>query len=148
MSAAAATDNDISLYQAVILERSRNPRFRHRLDGTGVLHAKCDNPLCGDEAAVELRLGPDGQILDAGFSAEGCAILLASCDLMAETVRGLSCDQARALGAGFEAMLGGGADVAAPTLMNFAPLRAHPARRRCATLPWQTLATALAGEQA
>jgi len=147
MSAAPAMDNGISLYQAVILERSRNPRFRRRLEGGGVLRAKCDNPLCGDQAAVELRLDSGGQIAEAGFSADGCAILLASSDLMAETVCGLPADQALAVGAAFEAMLAGGADVSAPLLMNFAPLRGHPARRRCATLPWQALATALAGEQ-
>ena len=146
MSAAPVMDDEISLYQAVILDRSRSPRFRHRLAGDGVLHAQCANPLCGDQVAVELRLDPAGRIAEAGFSAEGCAILLASSDLMAETVRGLPADQVQSLGSAFEAMLGGGPDVREPALMNFAPLRGYPSRRRCATLPWQTLATALATE--
>jgi len=147
VSAISPRDDGISLYQAAILERSRHPRFKQRLAGPGVLCGKCDNPLCGDLAAVELRLDRGGRIAEAGFSAEGCAILLASCDLMAETVLGLSPDRARDLGAAFGAMLAGGPDVAAPALLNFAPLRAYPARLRCATLPWQALTAALAEEQ-
>ena len=146
MSEALTRTGDDALYQSVILERSRNPRYRRALSGAGVLHGKCTNPLCGDEVAVELRLDRGGQIAEAGFSGEGCAILLASADLMAETVRGLAPGRARELGAAFEAMLGGGPELAESSLMNFVPLRAYPARRRCAALPWQALAAALAGE--
>jgi len=39
---------EASLYQSVILDRSRNPRFRRRLSGPALLRGKCTNPLCGD----------------------------------------------------------------------------------------------------
>jgi len=137
---------EASLYQSVILDRSRNPRFRRRLAGPALLHGKCTNPLCGDEAAIELRLDAGGQIDDIGFTAEGCAISLAACDLMAEAARGLAPAEALALGSAFESMLGGGPDITDSTLLCFAPLRGYPSRRRCGTLPWQALATALGSE--
>ena len=131
-----------SLYQSVILERSRQPRFRRRL--TGVPFAgKCANPLCGDEVAVELHFDHAQRISEVGFWGEGCAILLAASDLMAEAVTGLAADQACALGEAFDAMLGGGADVADRALACFGPLRAYPARRRCATLAWEALGQAV-----
>ena len=136
-----------ALYQSVILERSRQPRFRRRLAGTPH-SAKCANPLCGDEVAVELTLDPGRRIAEVGFSGDGCAILLASSDLMAEAVTGLDADAARDLGDKFQAMLDGGSDVSDRALACFAPLRAYPARRRCATLAWEALGQAVnaAGE--
>ncbi len=130
-----------ALYQSVILERSRQPRFRHKIAGASAA-AKCINPLCGDEVAVELRFDRDDRVAEVGFTGEGCAILLASSDLMAETVAGLDAARLPGLAASFEAMLAGGPETEDPALACFAPLRDYPARRRCATLAWEALAQA------
>jgi nitrogen fixation NifU-like protein len=136
-----------TIYQSVILERSRSPRYRRPLAGWAN-QGLCRNPLCGDEVTVELRCDGTGRIEEAGFVAEGCAIMLASADLMAESVMGLAADQARSLGSAFGAMLEGGAPVANRHLASFAPLRDYQARRQCATLPWQALGAALSkGDQ-
>ena len=74
------------LYQEVILDRGRHPRHQHRLepfDGA----AKGDNPMCGDRVEVRVRMDGD-RIAQAGFEARGCAISIASADLMAEAVTG------------------------------------------------------------
>ena len=67
--------------------------------------AKGDNPMCGDRVQVWLKVSPDHAIAEAGFEARGCAISVASADLMAETVRGRSPADAKALFAAFRNMV-------------------------------------------
>ena len=83
------------LYQEVILDHGRRPRHAHRLDAFDAT-AKGDNPMCGDRVQVWVKLDADtiGQI---GFEARGCAISVASADLMAETVQGRDKADTRAL---------------------------------------------------
>ncbi len=86
----ADTFDDLrDLYQEVILDHGRHPRHAHRLESFDA-SAKGDNPMCGDRIEVWVKLAPDGSIADTGFDARGCAISVASADLMAETVQGRS----------------------------------------------------------
>ena len=77
------------LYQEVILDHGRRPRHARRLESFDAT-AKGDNPMCGDRIEVWVKYAPDGTIADTGFQARGCAISVASADLMAETVVGRS----------------------------------------------------------
>ena len=138
-------DDRDDLYQALILERARSPRHGTLLSCHDA-EAEGDNPMCGDRLTLRLRHDPSGRIEAAGFSARGCAITLASADLMAECVIGLDRAQAEALAARFSAMLSTG-DV--PDESPFEVLGAlrgvhdYRTRRRCATLPWAALVAAL-----
>ena len=140
------------LYQEVILDHGRRPRHAGRpaeFDAT----AKGDNPMCGDRVQVFVKFGPQGAIDRAAFEARGCAISVASADLMAETVAGRSPDEVRALFDAFhrlattgEAPPGQGA--LADTLERLRPLAGvheYPSRVKCATLPWHALRAALDG---
>src|ERR1700712_4568400 len=73
------------LYQEVILDRGRKPRHAQRLESFDAV-AKGDNPMCGDRVEVWVKLDSD-TIDRVGFEARGCAISVASADLMAETVQ-------------------------------------------------------------
>jgi nitrogen fixation NifU-like protein len=133
------------LYQQTILDRGRAPRHGSRLavfDAT----AAGDNPMCGDRCRVYVRR--DGEtVAEIGFEARGCAISIASADLMAETAAGRGQAEARRLSAGFEAMLRAGASDD-PTLEPLRPLSGvhdYPSRIKCATLPWRALLAALDG---
>ena len=84
------------LYQEVILEHGRKPRHGKRLAAFDVT-AKGDNPMCGDRCEVFVKLAPDGTIAETGFEARGCAISIASADLMAETIQGRSRADTKAL---------------------------------------------------
>src|SRR3974377_733020 len=77
------------LYQEVILDHGRRPRNARRLE-TFDATAQAENPMWGDRIEVGVKYGPDGTIADTGFQARGCAISVASADLMAETVIGRS----------------------------------------------------------
>ncbi len=151
MSAADDFADIRDLYQDVILDHGRRPRHGHRpaaFDAT----AKGDNPMCGDRVQVFVKYAPDGAIAETGFEARGCAISVASADLMAETVAGRSVEDTRALFAAFRDMARTGHcpdcdDPALERLMPLSGVHEFPSRVKCATLPWHALLAALDGNR-
>jgi nitrogen fixation NifU-like protein len=148
----AAFDELRDLYQEVILDHGRRPRHAGRLDSFDAT-AKGDNPMCGDRVQVWVKYADDGSIEQTGFEARGCAISVASADLMAEVVRGRTRSDTRALFAAFREMARTGhcpacaPDLTAP-MERLAPLSGvheYPSRVKCATLPWHALVAALEG---
>ena len=134
------------LYQALILEHSRNPRHFGRI--TDATHAADGiNPLCGDKLRIYLRVGDDGHIESSFFEGSGCAISIASASLMTESMNGLSADVADDCAAEMTARLSQG--VEQPPRAELEPLRpleavrSYPGRIKCATLAWQALRAAL-----
>ncbi len=74
----------------MILDHYKNPR------GHGVIEeadaaAEGMNPLCGDEVAIYVAFGEDGETIDeVKFSGRGCAISQAATSMLTEMVRGRS----------------------------------------------------------
>ncbi len=144
----AASEGDATedgLYHALILERARTPRHGTLL-ACHDAEAEGNNPMCGDRLTLRLRREASGRIGAIGFAARGCAISLASADLMADSVIGLDRDEVNELASRFGSMLSTGQ---VPDDPAFGPLRAlrgvhaYRTRTRCATLPWTALAAAL-----
>ena len=147
---AATFDNLRDLYQRVILERGRSPRHGTRLAAYDAT-ARGDNPMCGDRCAVFVRRGPAGAVEEVGFEARGCAISIASADLMAEAVVGLSRADANTRAEGLRRLVrvGHTSDAALAPLQPLAGVHEYPSRIKCAMLPWDALLAALAeGEPA
>jgi len=98
---------------------------------------------------VRLRLDPAGSIADIGFEARGCAISLASADLMAETTAGRTPAQVRALADIFFGLVRTGTTTSKdPAIEKLKPLSGvseYPSRIKCATLPWAATLAALDG---
>ena len=90
------SDDLRDLYQQVILDHSRNPRNSGELPPP-CLHAHGDNPSCGDEIDVWVRVGENGHIDDLKFTGQGCAISQASASMMTQKIKGKSKDEAAAL---------------------------------------------------
>ncbi len=140
------------LYQEVILDHGRHPRHARRLESFDA-SAKGDNPMCGDRIQVWVKYGPDSIIADTGFEARGCAISVASADLMAETVKGRSTSDTRALFAAFRELARTGScpacdgtlDEPLERLAPLAGVHEYPSRVKCATLAWHALIAALDG---
>ncbi|HET6236106.1 MAG TPA: SUF system NifU family Fe-S cluster assembly protein [Acetobacteraceae bacterium] len=147
-----AFDDLRDLYQEVILDHGRRPRHTGRLAAFDAT-AKGDNPLCGDRIQVWVKYAPDGGITETSFEARGCAISVASADLMAEVVAGRSKADTAAMFAAFRELARTGVcpDCSAdlrPALERLAPLAGvheYPSRVKCATLPWHALSAALDG---
>ena len=76
------------LYQNVILEHNRSPR-NYRVMDDADRQAEGNNPLCGDQLTVWLRM--DGDLIsDVAFQGLGCAISRASASLMTSAWRSAS----------------------------------------------------------
>ncbi len=130
------------LYQAVILDHNKRPRNRGKLP-TATRVASGDNPTCGDNCTVYLRMEGD-RIAGIGFEGSGCAISQASTSLMTTLLKGKSAAEAEAQFAEFKDIVTTGrapeelSDIAA-----FAGVHAYPARIKCATLGWHAALEAL-----
>jgi nitrogen fixation NifU-like protein len=77
-----------SLYRELILDHYKSPRHHGRLDPADA-EADGQNPLCGDELTVTLRLGVDGETIDEiAFEGHGCAISQAAASMLSEEIVG------------------------------------------------------------
>jgi nitrogen fixation NifU-like protein len=135
------------LYQQVILDHSRNPR-NHGEIPPPCLHAHGDNPSCGDEIDVWLRLSEDGQnIEDLKFTGQGCAISQASASMMTQKIKGKSRAQAAAMREDFRrVVMGDGAPAdedALGELILLEGVQKFPQRVKCAMLAWRAVEQAL-----
>ncbi len=130
------------LYQAVILDHNKRPRNRGKLPVANRV-ASGDNPTCGDNCTVYLRLDGD-RIAEICFEGAGCAISQASASLMTTQIKGRTVAEAEALFNAFkEIVTTGKAPDEISDLAAFAGVHAFPARIKCATLGWHAALDAL-----
>ena len=132
------------LYRDVILDHNRRPR---NFGGLEPADASVEgfNPLCGDRLTVRLKMTAD-KIADIRFEGQGCAISTASASLMTEAVKGSTRADALRLFERVHRLLTDDSAPPAAELGKLAALsgvRAYPARVKCASLCWHTLASAL-----
>jgi nitrogen fixation protein NifU and related proteins len=73
------------LYRELIIEHYKNPGFRGELDPADISYED-ENPLCGDHIRIDIRLDENKIVKEAAFSGHGCAISLASADLLLESI--------------------------------------------------------------
>ena len=83
-------------YRELIIDRYQNPHFRGELNPNDITFED-SNPLCGDELRIDLRINENDQIVEAAFSGHGCAISLASADMLLEFVQGKSLEEVKGL---------------------------------------------------
>ena len=128
------------LYREVILDHYRNPRNKRALDGAEIDLAH-NNPLCGDEISVRVKVG-DGMVEDAAFEGQGCSTSQASASMLTEKIRGMKLDDVEGLVLEFRGMMAGkeGADDdALGDLVALKGVVKYPVRIKCAVLAWDTL---------
>jgi len=117
----------VTAYRAIVLEHFRHPRNRGSLPDANRA-ADGANMLCGDRVRIQLRV-VDDRIVEARFTADACALCIATASLLTEHVRGLRPGAAAAIdGEWIRASLEGDPP---------------PGRTRCATLPVDTLRRAV-----
>jgi nitrogen fixation protein NifU and related proteins len=84
------------LYREQILDHYKNPRHHGLLDPADA-RAEGQNPLCGDEVAVSVRLGEGNRIEEVGFEGRGCAISQAATSMLSDLVQGRTADEVAAM---------------------------------------------------
>jgi nitrogen fixation protein NifU and related proteins len=112
------------LYRDHILDHYKNPRNYGDLEGA-THHYHDTNPLCGDEITMFLLVGDDGRINDVHFTGRGCAISQASASLLTEKIKGMTLDEAKAIGR--------------DQVLEELGITISPARVKCALLSLKTL---------
>jgi nitrogen fixation NifU-like protein len=85
------------LYREQIIDRYKNPRMKGMLDPHDFTYQD-DNPLCGDEIRIDLRVDENDRVTEAAFSGKGCAISQASADLLVESIVGKTLDEIKSIG--------------------------------------------------
>lgn len=82
------------LYRELIVERYKNPHYRGTLDPHDFTFED-ENPLCGDQIRIDVRLDEENRVKDARFSGHGCAISQASADLLLESIIGKEIEEVK-----------------------------------------------------
>jgi len=122
----------MTVFRAIVLEHFRHPRNRGALESRNA-EAEGANPLCGDRIRLQLRID-DGVVSDARFTADACALCVASASLLTEHVRGLRLADLHT--------------ISAASISTWLEGDPPAARRKCALLPLDTLRRAVAARAA
>src|SRR5205823_784339 len=100
---------------------------RGRLEGANAV-AEGSNPLCGDRIRIECKVA-DGRVVHAAFTGDACAICIAAASVLSERAKGLTVQRAMVIDD--------------RQLIGWLAGPVPAARRRCATLPLETIHRAL-----
>jgi len=117
-------------YRELIIERYKTPHFRGELGPNDITYED-DNPTCGDHIRIDVRLDENQIVTEAVFSGEGCAISLASADLMLESIIGKSIEDVKELGK--------------EDILDMLGIELGPTRLKCALLPLKVLKAGVYG---
>lgn len=132
-----------TLYQSIVLQAGRTPFYAGRGQGFDVQGCS-ENRMCGDSVSVFYTEATKGW----RHEAQGCAILLASAELMCAAAQGKPAEALQHLHHQFEQLVKTGQQHPDLGDLNaLAGIAQYPARLRCATLPWEALVNTLAGAQ-
>ena len=137
------------LYQEIILEHSKNPRNFGKCDCFNK-DAEGNNPLCGDNVHVYLKLNGQKIVENISFDGNGCAITIASASIMTNLIKGKNEHEAKEIVEDFLGMIKENPELKSENLtdnektklMCLSGVKQYPMRVKCATLSWHTLVSA------
>jgi len=115
-------------YREVIIDHYKNPAHRGELNKKD-FSFEDENPLCGDFIHIDLVLDDNQRVKDAVFNGHGCAISLASADLLLESIRGKTLDEVKMLNK--------------QDVLNLLGIELSPVRLKCALLPLKVVKAAV-----
>ncbi len=119
-------------YREMIVEHYKNPTHKGKLDPNDITFED-ENPLCGDQIRIDLRVGTDGRITEAVYSGHGCAISQASADMLVEGLIGKTLEQVKML--------------TKKDVLDLLGIELGPVRLKCALLPLKVLKAGAYGLQ-
>jgi len=128
------------LYQELILDHYRRPRHRGEL-GAPTISVDQNNPLCGDQLHVTVRIDGD-RITEIAHAGDGCSISQASASMMSDVVIGHTTDEALAMIEHFRRVMHREVPADEDVLGDAVALEGvnkYPVRIKCALLSWMAL---------
>jgi nitrogen fixation protein NifU and related proteins len=84
------------LYREQILEHYKRPHNFGRIEHPD-LEFEDNNPFCGDEQRVTMRLDAEGRVAEIAFEGQGCAISTAATSLLTDELLGKTREELLAL---------------------------------------------------
>lgn len=114
-------------YTDLVVQLFRQPHNKGRHPNPNA-SAEGANPLCGDRIRIECEVS-SARVVTAMFTGDACAICVASASLLSDRVRGMTVRDVMT--------------IADESVIDALQGAVPPARRRCATLPIETLRQAL-----
>ena len=137
------------LYQEIILEHGKNPRNFGKTENFNK-DAKGNNPLCGDNVHIYLKLNSQRKVEGISFEGSGCAITMASASIMTDLIKGKNDNEAKEIIEDFLGMIKENPELKTKLLqedektrlMCLSGVKQYPMRVKCATLSWHTLVSA------
>ena len=138
------------LDQEIIWEHGKNPKNLRKTENFNK-EAKGNNPLCGDNVHVYLKLNEKKKIEDISFEGSGCAISMASASIMTDLLKGKEEFEVKEIVNDFLGMIRENLELKSKKLkedektklMCLAGVKQYPMRVKCATLSWHTLTSAI-----
>ena len=138
------------LYQEIILEHGKNPRNLGKPENFNK-DAKGNNPLCGDNVHIYLKLNDQRKVEDISFEGSGCAISMASASIMTDLMKEKKEKEVKELVDDFLQMIKESPEMKTKIisenektkLMSLSGVKQYPMRVKCATLAWHTLTSAM-----
>ena len=127
------------LYRQVIMDHYKNPRNKGLVDDASYLTIHLNNPSCGDELTVQLKI-VNQVIEDVKHQGHGCSICCSSASVMSEAIMGKTVNDALAIIHEFYEMIKGLAyndKILTGEPVVYQGVSQFPARIKCATLAWK-----------
>ena len=118
------------MYREIIIEHYKNPSYEGKLDPNDFSYED-ENPLCGDQIRIDLRVDERNVVTEAAFSGHGCSISQASADLLLESIIGKSLEEVKLLNK--------------QDILDLLGIELGPVRFKCALLPLKVLKAGVYG---
>lgn len=127
------------LYRQVIMDHYKYPRNKGLIADKDALMIHMNNPSCGDEITVQLKV-KDDIITHVKHEGSGCSICCASASVMSQAIIDHTKDEALHIIRQFYELVKGmpfNQDILFRDAEAFQGVRDFPARIKCATLSWK-----------
>lgn len=131
---------DANLKREIIVDNVENPFHRGIKDKENFIKANTHNESCIDNIDLYVKI-QDNKIIDAYFEGEACAITTSATSIMLKKIIGLTKEEARSLMKEYYQMIEEetyNSDKLGE-LNVYSDISKQPSRKKCATLPFQTL---------
>jgi nitrogen fixation protein NifU and related proteins len=129
------------LYRQVIMDHYKNPKNKGLMDDASYLTVHLNNPSCGDELTVQIKV-EDDQITDIRHFGSGCSICCSSASVMSVTLKNQNTDYAMDIIGQFYELIKGypyNPNVLKGDAVVYQGVSQFPARVKCATLAWKAV---------
>ena len=144
----------VEIYKDIVLKNSKAP-LNNKIISPCSHSSMGNNPLCGDKIEMFANI-KDKIISEISFQGDGCAISIASASILTQILKGKNLTQCSELIQKFNQMIEKKQSINNfsylskehyELFMSFQSVSDFPMRRKCATLSWLTLDSALNNEK-